>query len=72
MWRQRAKHLVLILTHGVKSCTNRDNQTLSWWGLEGGGVLTVDIKHSVGVNSHQDTAHVGVDQIAVIPGEKLF
>ena len=33
-------------------------------------LLTVDIEHSVGVDSHQDAAHVGVDQIAVIPGEE--
>ena len=35
-------------------------------------LLTVDIEHSVGVNSHQDAAHVGVDQIAVIPGSEEF
>ena len=36
MWRQRAQHLVLILTHGVKSCTNIDYQTLSGcWLVEG-------------------------------------
>ena len=35
MWRQRAQHLVLILTHGVESCTNIDNQTpSSGWAVK--------------------------------------
>ena len=35
MWRQRAQHLVLILTHGVESCTNIDYQTpSSGWAVK--------------------------------------
>ena len=53
--------ILLYLTNGKKMGRQCAEDLVL---VAGDRVQPIDVKHPVGVNSHEDAAHVGVDEVA--------